>query len=917
MKNIKRLLVVFLTLTLAFCLFACSGGGGGGDKDPCTTHADKNTDGKCDVCGEKVEEQKPQSTELKLIEGGEAKFQIVYSKDFTSSEIYITNKIKSALSSVDIQVTSTVEKADNIQECEILVGNVTTRGDKYSYDGHTLGKEGYVFKIVDSKVIINGGSLDMLQDAVEEFIEEILGITSKTDSLTDVVMTSEQAVEEIQDDYRITSLAIDGQNMKDYTIAVDKTNTNHILAAKYLQDAFYERTGYWFEIVKIADATDKSVVFKKVARDAVDGGFKVSTNSNKQLVIECGYDNKIEEAVEHFFSDVIVTKRDAVSLKGDLYSKDISVVYYSDFGAKGDGMSDDFEEIKAAHDFANISGQTVKADSGKTYYIHDTRISGSVNYIPIMTNVDWTGAKFIIDDSTLSTFDGTDMHSGWIFQVISEYSDVTVKDPDKLAALAGVGEGTTKLELGLGYPAMITIYNANHKVYRRIGYGSAGGQDQHEVILIDKDGNIDESTPFMFDYEEVTSYVIHRTDVEHLTVKGGVFTTIASSVNIYDNGKWTGDGYFSRGIRVLRPYTVVEGVEHYVTGEIPLNEQTRTNCGVAYSGFFYASATNDVLFKNCVLTGRRCYLKSEGGTMGTYDFGANGVNKIRLEGCIQSNFYMQATSDMGVTTTYKQSNSDGSVTFGVKIGNESFPGFTMTKTAEGIPQITPESGAVFSMGNNPSVPNARICWGIGGTNWCKNMEYINSVLSRFDAHCGLLNGKVVGTTINFFAMVGKGDFIIEDTTWIAPASGAANNTMIYLRDDYGSPWEGTITIKDTVAVNHTDSSGKPSDFGLVFHKYNNWYFGYDCYFPNLIIDNLTFENYADGAKVNLIYKDCAVINKDIHLKTYGGSNKNPVVPPEFITIKNNGNGYKYYIPDNNFFKNTDFSECEEGSVVRK
>ena len=76
-------------------------------------------------------------------------------------------------------------------------------------------------------------------------------------------------------------------------------------------------------------------------------------------------------------------------------------------------------------------------------------------------------------------------------------------------------------------------------------------------------------------------------------------------------------------------------------------------------------------------------------------------------------------------------------------------------------------------------------------------------------------------------------------------------------------------------------------------------------------------NISDGAKVDLIYSGCAVINQDIHLDTYNGAkNENPVVPPEFITIINNTNGYKYYVPNNNFFKETDFSACEEGSLVR-
>ena len=890
MKNLKRFLFVFLGLPLAFCLFAC----GGGD-DPCKAHADENNDGKCDKCGETVEEQKPSASNLTLIENGEAKFQIVYAAA-PSKVLNAINTVKNTLSKAGVSVTSTIEKEDNVKDCEILIGNITTRADKYKTDGHDYGMEGYVIKIIDSKVIINAGSDDTLINAIEEFAEDILGIDNIDDSST-VVMSTEQQVEEIQDDYKITSLSVDGKNMKGYTIAVNKSNKYHMAAAKLLQSNLYERTGLWLEIVA-EDKADKSIVIKSVAKNAVDGGFKVSASENK-LLIECGYDNKIEDAVEEFISEKIVAQRGDVNLTGTVYTDDISVVYYKDFGAKGDGIVDDFFALKAAHDFANISGQTVKADSGKTYRIYNTVKNNSANTIVIKTNVEWGNAKFIIEDTNIGYYDNTGMASKPIFHIQSDYEDYRITDSEKLNKLAGIGEGTTKIDLGLGFPAMLTIYNNESKVYRRKGYSSEDGTNQHEVILIDKDGNIDESTPFMFDYTKVTSIVVHRTDVEPIKVSGGTVTTMASRVNIVqlgeNNEKVIKEGYFLRGINISRPGTAVEGVKHYVEGEISINEQKQGILGPAYYGFFYATNTNDVLLKNCVLTGRRCYNKAGvgfSGTQGTYDFVAMCVNKIRLEGCIQSNFYLTINDD-GTTS----------------------PAFDLTYD-NGVPIVTPnDNDAVFSMSDNPA--SGRICWGIGETDFCKNTEYINSVLSRFDAHQGLLNGKAVGTTINFFAMVGKGDFLIEDCTWIAPASGAANNTMIYLRDDYGSPWEGTITIKDTVAVNHTDSAGKPSEFGIIFHKYSNWYFGYDCYFPNLIIDNLTFGNYDNGAKVNLIYNGCAVINQDIHLDTYNESpNENPVVPPEFITIINNANGYKYYVPNNNFFKETDFSACEEGSLVR-
>ena len=56
-----------------------------------------------------------------------------------------------------------------------------------------------------------------------------------------------------------------------------------------------------------------------------------------------------------------------VSPKDVLKFKAIGFVRYSDFGAKGDGKTDDIDAIAAAHAFANQQGLPVKADDLATY----------------------------------------------------------------------------------------------------------------------------------------------------------------------------------------------------------------------------------------------------------------------------------------------------------------------------------------------------------------------------------------------------------------------------------------------------------------------------------------------------------------------------------------------------------------------
>ena len=70
-------------------------------------------------------------------------------------------------------------------------------------------------------------------------------------------------------------------------------------------------------------------------------------------------------------------------------------------------MTEDFAAIYAAHVYANEQGLPGQARAGAKYYIHHTLIDGEVRFVPIKTDVDWTGAEIIIDDSDLDWLDPT------------------------------------------------------------------------------------------------------------------------------------------------------------------------------------------------------------------------------------------------------------------------------------------------------------------------------------------------------------------------------------------------------------------------------------------------------------------------------------------------------------------------------
>ena len=86
------------------------------------------------------------------------------------------------------------------------------------------------------------------------------------------------------------------------------------------------------------------------------------------------------------------------------------IVYYSEFGAIGDGKAEDFPAIKACHEYANENGCKVMADAGKTYYIGDT----GPDPIIVKTDVDWGDATFIIDDAIIPPENPTRGANGFV-----------------------------------------------------------------------------------------------------------------------------------------------------------------------------------------------------------------------------------------------------------------------------------------------------------------------------------------------------------------------------------------------------------------------------------------------------------------------------------------------------------------------
>ena len=822
MRNAKKLLILLLSLVMIFTLFSCG---------ECK-HADENADGLCDKCGEETEVT---VKSLKLIENGIANFQFVIGAGTPVDAIRkIDETIEILEDDYEIEVKRVTDKSDNIQDVEVLIGDVTTRGEKYQYDKHNLGKNGYVITIVDSKVVINAGSEKLLTTAVNEFIDEILGLEDDPDELWDVKMTTAQIVEEIQSDYKITGLTINGTDIKGYTIAYDDQHQKYIDVARDLQRLLYEKAGYWLEIVTL-DKADKSIIIKHVDKDetaeSIPDGFRISANSNNQLLVECAFDNMLIDSMLKFTQEKLEKATGAVDFTGAVFTNQIRVLYYEDFGAKGDGKTNDFAALYKTHELANQSGQLVKATAGNTYYISDPIVNGTRTSIPVKTNVDWQGAEFIIDDSTINNTTTADWNVP-IFKVTPNDNMIEITPSSKGGSTiinaikaAGLNKNTKKIDLGPDYKCnvMLIPINSSHTIYRRLGYSAYDGTSMREVIILDEEGNVSADTPVAHDYCNITSLRIYKLDtIEPITLENGTFTNIAPQFNCIgedeDGGLDITSNYIYRGILVSRSFTTVKNVKHYMKGEADWSKYVNGKneiqfVGSCYKGFYRTEACTNVTYENCVITAKKAYRRPSGGTGGTYDIGIDISNKVVFKNCTQSNFWVTLDENYNIIAA-----------------TEDTPGAMVSM------DYYPEQ--VIKAGGGGGAAWAQMHWGCGGSNLCKNIEYINSTLSRFDAHEGMHNGRIEGSTLSGIAITGGGKMVIKDSK-IYPASDA---NAVSLREDYGCTWDGVIEITNLEAyVNLYTKAGARRDVSLVRRdEFENWYFGEVVAVPNLIVKDVMF-----------------------------------------------------------------------------
>jgi hypothetical protein len=434
---------------------------------------------------------------------------------------------------------------------------------------------------------------------------------------------------------------------------------------------------------------------------------------------------------------VNVSPKDALKFKAN------GSVRYSDFGAKGDGKTDDIDAIAGAHAYANQHHLLVKADDGATYYI-----GGKERTAIIQTDTDFGKANFIIDDTQVQN------RNAPVFMVSSSLQ------PVKLEGITSLKRNQEKLDVSLPGTCLISAANLHVKHYIRYGLNQDNGASQTDIFVVDKNGNVDMNAPIIWDFSQITEITALPIDEQPLKVTGGRFTTIANQAE----SKYT---YYSRNLSIKRSNVIVDGLEHRVTGE--------GDHGAPYGGFIHVSDCAYVTVKNTLLTGHKTFSTigsaGEPVTMGTYDILVNRAINISFVNCTQTN-------DI----------------------------------------------------------DDRTYWGIMGSNYSKNLLFDRCILSRFDAHKGVANATIRNSTLGHMGInaIGSGTFLVENST-------IRGRSLINLRSDYGSTWQGEFVIRNCVFI---PSGGKPASAALINGSYSGLHdFGYTCYMPERItIENLQIDD---------------------------------------------------------------------------
>ena len=836
-KNLIRILLLAVALVTVFALASCSILADFGINIPGMGDTNEDNGGGNDG-GENEEPPVEKEGELLLIHNGKALFNVVYTHSSGASGKRAADDFVKELRNIEVKVNDAVSDRDasKVTECEIIIGaDAANRGDDCCVTTNYLGKDGQVIKIVGKRIIIAGGTPDLTKKTFDIYVRNQMNISSKTDTIDTLYVKDDYSYTKLTE-YGIESIKIGDTDLGNFTLVYDLAALSQgnfsSTKIKTFASSIFDKSGIVVEAGTLSkmDSYDHALIIRYVDtyvgdnRDRtheleVNGGFRAYIDGD-DYIVECCYMNAFEESYEKFMDEVFLSKRGKIVVTED-YTDDADTVYYEDFGAKGNGSTDDFEAMYAAHVYANQCGQTVCGKAGAHYYVGPTSLNKN-RIISVMTNVNFNGATITVNDVGSSAFE----HRGAkLFHVVRQYKDVYVSS-EEIASLyeeyrKSNPDAPENLVIDLdteSFPwlapklealSLVRLISKTHKDFVRWGANQSSGNDRTDIFMVeangdfvretDKDldgngfiGNV--TTPVAYSFgptdisdpsvtksdidSSVTDIYIYRADDDPITIQNGTFYNICCQTVAETDFKGVYRSYY-RGFGLYRNNVTIDGITHRMIDEPEMGtghdghdgyDAQGDNCddkckmygsrkeSYPYYGFFYIECTYNLNIMNCNLTGHTTYYEDKGATGSTGGAIPNPVAMGSYDYVVE---YSSNVAFYNVTQGFSKDPNKPGEELNTGLGDQRY-------------------------------------WGIMSSNGSKNMRFEECKVNRFDAHRGFWNAQLINTEIGHaFNVIGGG------TLNVIGVIKHTGRSFISLRGDYGATFRGDMNLIDCNFYNYT------------------------------------------------------------------------------------------------------------------